>query len=219
MLKYLYVFLASSAVVAAPAAAAGQPAGASFAGPRVEVRGGWDRTTLNASYDDGVDSFAGKGHKSGLDLGGEIGYDTPLSPSLLAGVYGGIELADTKKCSEVFGNDRACLKLGRNLTAGIRLGAKIAPKAMFYVKGGYSNGQLKATYTNADDPTQDFSAHSNRDGFHLGIGGEAAVGQHAYVRVEYVRTEYSGYTYSDPAFDVTLDGHRDQVLAGFGLRF
>lgn len=219
MFKHIYVFLASSAVLVAPATAAGAAAGASFAGPRVEVRGGWDRTTLSASYDDGVDSFSGKGHKSGLDVGGEIGYDTPLSPSLLAGIYGGIEVANTKKCSEVFGDDRACLKLGRNLTAGVRLGAKIAPAAMFYVKGGYSNGQLKASYTNADDPTLNFSAHSNRDGFHLGIGGEAAVGQHAYVRLEYVRTEYSGFSYSDPAFDLTLDGHRDQILAGVGVRF
>ena len=63
MLKYSCVILLASAVVATPAVAA------SFSGPRVEARAGWDRTTLVLTYDDGTGAVSGKGHDSGLDAG------------------------------------------------------------------------------------------------------------------------------------------------------
>jgi outer membrane immunogenic protein len=185
----------------------------------VEARVGWDKTTLGASYDDGVDRLSEDGHDTSLILGGELGYDTALGKTVIAGAYAGVEFADGKDCSPVIGNDSACLKLGRNLTVGGRLGAKVAPLAMIYVKGGFSDGQLRETYTNLDDPTLDFSDHTNRGGFHFGAGGEFNVSSTGYVRVEYVRTNYHDYTYSDPDFSVKIDGHRDQVVAGFGLRF
>ena len=213
MLKYSCVFLLSCVAIATPAAAAGP----SFAGPRVEVRGGWDRMTLDATLTDGTDVLSGSGHDAGLDAGGEVGYDAVIGSSLIAGVYGGVEFADTKECGPVDGNDNLCLKLGRNFTLGGRLGAKVAPTVMVYVKAGYSNGQLRGSYRNADDPSLNGDDHVNRDGIHFGIGGEAAVKRNVYVRLEYVRTNYDGY--SDADFGVQLDGHRDQVLAGFGLRF
>jgi outer membrane immunogenic protein len=88
---------------------------------------------------------------------------------------------------------------------------------MLYVKGGYSNGQLRAVYRNSDDPSLDYNAHSNRSGFHVGAGGELAVGPNGYLRLEYVHTNYEGY--ADPDLGVGIDGHRDQILAGAGLRF
>lgn len=212
-LKNISIFAACIVLVSGPAVAA------NFSGARGELRGGWDKTTINIKYDDGVDSFSGHGSKSGVSLGAEVGYDAPLSPTIIAGAYAGIEGSTAKECSSVIGNDDACLKLGRNLTIGARLGAKVSPIAMVYVKGGYSNGQIKATYQNADDPTLNFSDHANRGGFHLGIGAEVAVGQQGYARAEYVRTNYSGYDYSDPNFNVNVDGHRDQALLGFGVRF
>jgi outer membrane immunogenic protein len=138
---------------------------------------------------------------------------------MIAGAYAGIEGATTKQCSPIFGNDEGCLRLGRNLTVGARVGAKVSPLAMLYVKGGYSNGQLRATYRDFDDPTFNWSEHTNRGGYHFGAGGEIAVGPQGYVRLEYVRTNYNGYHYSDPGVRFSVDGHRDQVLAGFGLRF
>ena len=212
MSKTIVLLFCSAAMLGSPAAAA------SFSGPRFELRGGWDRTTLSASVDDGVDHLSGRGHKSGFNVGGEIGYDARLAPMMIAGVYGGIEGSTAKDCSVVFGNDQACLRLGRNLTLGGRLGAVVSPMAMLYVKGGYSNGQLRASYANADDPTLDFKDHANRGGYHFGAGGEMPVGA-GYVRLEYVRTNYSGYKWTDPDVTVKLDGHRDQLLAGFGLRF
>jgi outer membrane immunogenic protein len=207
MRKNIFVLFAAGAFVSAPAAAA------NFTGPRAEVRGGWDRTTIDLSVDD----MSGSGHKDGFNLGAEVGYDASLGAMVVAGAYAGVEFATTKACSEVYGDDEACLKLGRNFTLGARLGAKVSPQAMLYVKGGYSNGQLKATYKDFIDPTYSFSAHANRDGFHFGGGVELAVGPNGYVRAEYVRTNYDDYNNSD--FGVKIDAHRDQALLGFGLRF
>lgn len=211
--KYSLTIVSLAVVCSTPAGAA------SFSGARAELRGGWDRTTLNLSYDDGVDAFSTSGHKSGLNLGAEIGYDAPLGTTALFGAYAGIEGATTKDCSAVVGNDEACLKLGRNFTLGGRIGAKVNPKVMVYAKAGYSNGQLRATYRNSDDSTLDFSDHSNRGGVHFGAGVEASVGPQGYVRAEYVRTNYKGYHYGASGVAVTLDGHRDQALVGFGMRF
>ena len=211
MLKYSCVFVLVLSAVSTPAVAA------SFTGPRVELRAGWDRTTLVLTYDDGVEVVTDKGNDSGLDAGVEAGYDMPIGKSLIAGVYGGIDFANPKECSAVFGNDSACLKLGRNITLGARLGAKVSQNVMVYVKGGYSNGQLRGIYRNGDDPTLDFNTHSNRTGFHVGAGSELAVGPNGYVRVEYVHHEYNDY--GDPDLGVTIGGHSDQVLAGTGLRF
>lgn len=213
MRTHLLALLGATAFVATSASAAG------FTGPRVEVRGGWDRTTLDISYDDGVDAISGKGHKDGFDFGGEVGYDAPIGPSAIVGGYAGAEFATTRECTAIYGNDEACLKLGRNFTLGARIGARVNPKVMIYAKGGYSNGRLRATYRNADDSTLNFSDGANRGGFHLGIGGEVLVGAHGYLRAEYVRTNYNDYRYADSDFAGSLDGHRDQVLIGSGLRF
>jgi outer membrane immunogenic protein len=209
----IVTLFASTALIAVPATAAG------FSGPRAEVRGGFDRTTVDLSYDDGVDSLSGDDHKDGFNLGAEVGYDALVGKGVVAGAYAGVEFATTKTCSEVFGNDKACLKLGRNFTLGARLGANVSPSTLIYVKGGYSNGQLKAKYTNFDDSTLNASDHANRGGFHFGAGAEVLVGSNGYVRAEYVRTNYNDYDYSDSDFAAGIDTHRDQVLLGFGMRF
>lgn len=213
MHKSLTILFACSVSVSGPALAA------NVGHARAELRGGWDRTTLGLSYSDETESVSASDHKDGFNLGAEVGYDVHFGRALVAGAYAGIEGATTKTCSPVFGDDSACLKLGRNLTVGGRIGAQVSPLAMIYVKAGYSYGQLRATYANADDPTLDFKAHSNRGGVHFGIGGEMAIGPMTYARIEYVRTNYNDYDYVDPDFRVTLDGHRDQALVGFGVRF
>lgn len=200
-------------VVASPAIAA------DFAGPRAEVRLGWDRTTLAVEYDDGDTVVDGKDHDDGLGVGAEIGYDVAVGSSAVVGAYAGAEWATTKQCSEVYGEDEACLKLGRNLTLGVRAGAMVTPQALIYIKGGYSNGQLKVTYEDFNDSDFDTSDKANRGGFHLGLGGEFNVGQTGYVKAEIVHTNYKDYDYSDDFVDAKLEASRTQILAGFGLRF
>ena len=207
-------FLATAALVAATPAIA-----ADFAGPRAEVRFGWDRTAIDLSFDDGTTSFDGKGHDDGFGLGAEIGYDAALGDKAIIGAYAGAEWATTKECSEVFGDDEACLKLGRNFTLGARIGAAVTPQALIYVKGGYSNGQLKATYEDFEDSDFNTSEKADRDGFHLGLGGEFNVSKTGFVKAEVVRTNYNDVDGSDGLVEARLDARRTQALVGFGLRF
>ena len=207
-------FLATAALVAATPAIA-----ADFAGPRAEVRLGWDRTAIDLSFDDGTTSFDGKGHDDGFGLGTEIGYDAALGDKGIIGAYAGAEWATTKECSEVFGDDEACLKLGRNFTLGARIGAAVTPQALIYVKGGYSNGQLKATYEDFEDSDFNTSEKADRDGFHLGLGGEFNVSKTGFVKAEVVRTNYNDVDGSDGLVEARLDARRTQALLGFGLRF
>lgn len=213
MNKFLLVATTAAALVATPAAAQ------QFTGPRAEARLGFDRTSLDLDATIDGEDFAGDGHDSGLLYGMEVGYDAQLAGGLVLGAYAGIEGSQAKECTAFYGNDKACLKLGRNLTLGARVGGAVSPTILLYAKGGYSNGQLRLTYRNEDDSTLDFSDHANRGGFHFGAGIEAAVAKSTYVRAEYVRTNYDDYDYSEGADRVTLDGHRDQAVLGFGLRF
>ena len=175
--------------------------------------------TLVLKLSDGVTSAAESGHKSGVNLGGEVGYDVALGNRAVIGAYAGAEGSEAKACGEIYGNDEGCLTLGRNLTVGGRIGARLADRVMVYAKGGYSNGQLRVSYTDGSDPTNDFSYHVNRGGIHFGGGVEGQISAGTYARLEYVRTEYNGYSYSEPGLELNLSGHRDQVVAGFGVRF
>ena len=195
--------------VATPAVAA------NFAGPRAEVRLGWDRTRAEVSAL-GENASA---HDDGFSAGAEAGYDLQLGGTALVGAYGGVDFATTKECTEVYGSDEACLKLGRNFSLGARLGAAVSPKALVYVKGGYSNGQLKATYVDQIDPTNNSTDKASRDDFHVGLGAEYAVSPTGYLKAEVVRINYNDYDYSDPDLTAKLDTRRTQVLVGFGLRF
>ena len=208
----MILLAAVSTLVATPAFAA------DFAGPRVEGRLGFDKTTISLGISDGVDSFKDKGHDSGVNVGVEAGYDAKVG-KLVAGVYAGAEIATTKECGELYGNDESCLKMGRNFTLGARLGAAVSPSALLYVKGGYSNGQLKATYEDFADSSFNSTEKANRGGFHFGAGAEFALSASTYVRAEYVRTNYNDYDYSDGEIDLKIDSHRDQAVLGFGLRF
>lgn len=207
------IFLTGAVLLAATPAAA-----ADFAGPRAEARFGWDRTTVEVEYDDGDTAFEGKDHDDGLGVGVEFGYDFAVGGAVVGG-YAGVDFANTKECSEVFGNDEACVKLGRNFTLGARIGAAVTPSTLLYVKGGYSNGQTKVTYEDFADSDFNTTEKANRDGFHVGVGAEMNVSETGYAKLELIRTNYNDYGYSDDFVDASTDSRRTQATLGFGLRF
>ena len=214
-----YILAGAAALgLAAPAAAQEASVNADLTGPRIEARAGYDLVELNASYDDGVDSFDGSESTGGVGYGGEIGFDLAAGGAII-GAYAGIEDSTTDYCTEVFGGDEACLKAGRNITIGARAGIQTSARGMLYVKGGYSNGRLKATYEDPSSPTDNLSAGTNLDGFHVGAGGEVGFGSNAYAKLEYVYTKYDGGSYEDEDFGVGADLERHQLLLGVGIRF
>ncbi len=199
-----YAFAAAVVLAATPAIAA------DFNGPRIEGRGSYDRVSL-VVLEDGTTL-----RDDGLGYGIEAGYDAPISAELTLGAYAGIESATTKACV-INSTERYCLGLGRNVTGGARIGFAVSPSMLVFAKGGYSNGRLKADYRNTAVPANNVSEGANRDGFHIGFGIEANVGNSAYVKAEYVRTNYKDVSSLED--EVILKAHRDQGVIGFGVRF
>jgi outer membrane immunogenic protein len=198
MQKYLISALVAATAVATPALA--QDA-APFTGLRAEGIVGWDR----AQYDI-VNGFDIK--DNGVVYGFGLGYDAQLGGAV-AGLEAEISDSTTKKCIsslDVVG-DRACVKAGRDLYVGGRVGTVVGGSTLLYAKAGYTNARFNATYRDGGTGVDNFSDHTNLDGIRLGAGAEYAVGPNSFVKAEY---RYSNYE---------QDVSRHQVVAGFGFRF
>lgn len=82
--------------------------------------------------------------------------------------------------------------ISRELAVTARAGARVGGKGLVYVTGGYSNIRAFG---------------ESIDGFRIGVGGELAIGEHAFVKLE---QRYGSY-------DFDIDLH--QSLIGAGFRF
>lgn len=80
--------------------------------------------------------------------------------------------------------------ISRELALTGRAGARVGSKGLLYVAGGYSNIRVFGV---------------NVDGFRLAVGGELALGQNAYVKLE---QRYGNYQYG-------LDLYQSMIGAGF----
>lgn len=205
--KFLFASVAAL-VIATPAMAQDEAAAPEFkGGARVEARIGIDDVVV--SLDDE------SGSKVGFSYGGEVGYDYVTNSGFVIGAYAGIDGSTTKECTEVFGNDEACLKAGRNITAGVRAGG-VVRSGLLYLKGGYSNGRATVAYRDNAAPANNISESGNLDGWHIGAGYELPISANTYAKIEYVFTNYS---IDDGDFGVDADLQRHQGLIGFGFRF
>ena len=213
-MKY-FIGTALAILIAAPAAA--QSAGAIQSSGRVEARFGWDRGEFKTEFRDPLVDISDKNGKSGVTYGIEAGYDYVTDSRFLVGGYVGVEGSSIKDCDTSPFGDRACLKGGRNFTVGARAGY-VTDQGVLYLKGGYSNGQLKFE---ADDFVDDERVRfkDNHGGFHLGAGGEVMVANNVYGKLEYVFTNYSADKFDDGITYSKFRPQRHQVVAGIGIRF
>jgi outer membrane immunogenic protein len=187
------------------------PAQAQFSGPRVEARLAYD--SVKATVETG-DPFDTDDSESAISYGGEAGYDLQLGP-VVVGAYAGLEGSNLRTCDEVFGGDEGCIGQGRNLYVGGRVGFPVASRFLVYGKAGYSNGSIDFTYE-GDLVGEGFELNEDFGGYHLGIGGEFAITDNFYGRLEYVHTDYGELDFEgETAGDFT----RGQVMVGAGLRF
>lgn len=185
--------------------------GVTFAGPRAEIFGGWDRARARIRYTDATGARqTDKGHKNGGTAGALIGYDLPLGDRLIVGGFGSIAYSTTKDCSDAGG----CIKAGREIEGGARVGFKVQPQTLIYAKGAYVNGAVRDTFGGGD-----LSVH--RDGWRAGAGVEYALNKHAYVKAEYDYTRFNRVSFDTigGVDDASLRFQRSQVLGGFGVRF
>jgi outer membrane immunogenic protein len=186
--------------------------GVTFGGPRAEIFGGWDRPHVRVrSTDAAGDRQTERGHRNGGMAGALVGYDLPLGDRLIVGGFGSIAYSTAKTCADGGG----CIKAGREIEGGARVGAKVTPNILAYAKGAYVNGQVRDTVGGDGD------AHANRDGWRAGAGVEYALNKHAYVKAEYDYTQFRRIRFDEfgGATDPSIRLDRSQVLGGFGVRF
>lgn len=185
MIRFSLVAAAATAGVAAPASA--QQEAAPFSGPRVEAVAGISEEVF---------------------VGGGVGYDVQKG-RLVFGVEGEVTTSLEKDCEVLMSNiqDRLCLKLGRDLYAGGRVGFALGSSTLLYAKAGYSNLRLKDSYDPGTGGGSGFEFTRDLDGVRVGAGIEQKLGRSAYVKGEW---RYSNYE---------NDNYKHDGLIGVGFRF
>ena len=139
--------------------------------------------------------------------GAAAGYDFAVSGALL-----GIELEASDSSSGGCSNradadgDRLCYKAGRDLYAGVRVGAFVTPELLIYAKGGYVNGAYRVDHEDDVCCQINETEKLRGSGWRVGAGIERDFGG-GYIRVEYRYTDYFG------------SYRKHQGVAGVGLRF
>lgn len=217
MYDKVLIAVAAGLVAATPAAAQDALDASRYAGPRAELRLGFEFIGSGVQNDQ---SFGDRGSfgddSSGEDIFGgvEVGYDLALGSQFVAGVYAGVEVTDTRLGSA--GDRPYEVETGRNFTLGARVGIPLSTQAMIYGKAGYSNGKLNVDFLPGSDPTLFDDYDSSRSGFHVGGGAEIPVLARAYTRVEYVFSKYEKF---DVGSTLELPFSRHQLVAALGMRF
>jgi outer membrane immunogenic protein len=188
---FAYAALLATAAVVTPAMA---QESAPFTGPRVEGLVGWDHVKSGGDHDDAV------------GYGAAVGYDMQMGGAVV-GLEGEYSDSDSRACAGAasVADPRLCVKAGRDLYAGARVGTVVGGSTLLYAKAGYTNAQAKLT---SDDGVDQVTlGKSNLDGVRVGAGAEHAIGTHSFVKAEY---RYSNY-------EAGVERH--QAMAGFGYRF
>jgi outer membrane immunogenic protein len=178
-------------VLAAPATAA------DFAGPRVEVHGGWDRVQVEAP------GTAADPRRDGIMYGAGAGYDLAVGPTMRVGLEAELDFANA--IEKVAGTTRVKSDSKRDFAVGIRVGAAVADHLLLYARAAYANARVKdGAITGAAASATGTSA---RDGLRFGAGAEYAVARHVFLKAEY---RYSNYE---------RGLSRNQLVGGVGIRF
>ncbi|HST35051.1 MAG TPA: porin family protein [Allosphingosinicella sp.] len=159
-------------------------------------------------YDRANDGFSDQ-NGNGVLYGVGAGYDLRLGNAIL-GIEGEAADSSSDECGTTGAivGDEICVSAGRDLYAGLRIGAVVGNNTLLYAKAGYTNARVNVDYDDGTAATgPDFSGHQNLDGMRVGAGAQFGLGPNTYVRTEY---RYSNY---QDGFD------RHQVVGGLGFRF
>lgn len=159
--------------------------------------------------------YQARDSKSGATYGVGAGFET--ASGLVAGPIASLMWSTAKTCGGLVGEDRSCLKAGRDIEAGARLGQRYSSKgALAYVKLAYVDDRIKASHDDGFDRT---SGHDDRSGVRVGIGLEQPVGERFYLKAEYRYTDLKDYKLAEDEESLRLGFERHQVVGGVGVHF
>lgn len=219
MKKGIALLLAAGSVAAFAVPAAAQDS--SFTGPRVEALVGYDSNRPGSTADidnaDDIDQSI-----DGVTYGIGAGYDFDMG-NLVVGVEGEYMRSEAETDYDTTGFAAAGvgnIDAGRDLYVGARVGTKVGPRSLLYVKGGYTNAKYNVLTT---DNTTDTETDLNLDGWRVGAGAQFNVSDNLYVKGEYRYSQYQEGEVEAPSgvesdrFDVDVDRH--QFVVGVGARF
>ncbi|MBB4641940.1 outer membrane protein [Rhizorhapis suberifaciens] len=224
--------LASGALITAMPAQAQEPS--PFTGFRIEALGGYD--TLRNGSDVDIDEDSDEDIDQSIDgfvYGVGAGFDFDLG-GFVAGVEGEFTDSTGKQDADEVINAPFAFRasIGRDLYVGARVGMRVMPSTLVYVKGGYTSTKVNAAIDDLDaDDDVDFTTDADQtvDGYRIGagiehlLGDSLGVGSSAYVKLEYRYSKYDDLSFDDDFFtdenSVDIDLDRHQVVAGLGIRF
>jgi len=184
--------LCAAALACVPGVASAQDQVQDFAGPRAELRVGYETPTIS---DDG-DVYK---IDSAVSYGGEVGFDVQAGNKVVVGPYAVYEFSSVKLCDSGF-----CLKERGNLGAGGRIGFVATPTLLVYGKVGYTRITIRAT--DGFD-----SASESKGGVQGALGVDMNFGRNFYGLIEFNYGDYGKFE------GVNLQ--RRHVAAGIGVRF
>lgn len=221
-MKKTTALLVAGSLFAFATPAMAQDADGDFSGFRAQAVGGYDSLEAGSSVDDDGNDNNDQSME-GITYGVAAGYDFDLGGAVV-GVEA--ELSDSTAKTEFedgdfegFGFGR--VDAGRDLYLGARIGAKVAPDALLYAKGGYTNAKLNVL---SNDGTTELREDFDLDGWRAGAGVEYSINPSTFLNVEYRYSKYNeaevdfdGALADSDRFDIDLDRH--QIMAGLGVRF
>lgn len=197
--KILVVALLSIASSGAMAQASSNTNANPFEGPSIGV----SISSVGGSTDLSGTTSANMGQQSAVPTV-EAGYAFGVSKEFALGLTGTYDLADTKGGSAGSANLVGKRHYSINLKPGYVLGAS----TMLYALLGYN--RMQGNLNN-----NGYTGTSNLNGIGYGIGIEALLDQHVYVKLEGQQVQYSSSTLSG----VTYKPSTTIATLGFGYKF
>jgi hypothetical protein len=172
-----------------------------FSGPRVEVRADWSSLTGSSASNGGYGGYCGgyacgysQGLSNNINLGGEVGYDVPISSSFTVGPYG--------KFTTNVSTSSGCVACGGNdYSLGIRAGVMASRRFLVYGKIGYNSLESTINYTIVPSaPGQSANASTNfkYTGAEFGLGMNYIFSKKSYIGLELMDANYGN---GDPYYN------------------
>lgn len=197
-------------------------------GAYVGVQGGDDRgwsstdAVMRQSSQPEETEFQADFGGRGLDFGAFAGYGRSWGR-----FYAGLELeADSSKSS--WQHERR--PQGRRFSVdsrssngvALRLGYVARGGALLYARGGFVRSRFNITYEKGGNPDTWLDGDETLSGTRLGLGLEAPLTKHLFVRLDYTSTAYEeiGFTTAqERPDDITYRNRQHMARLGLGVRF